>query len=205
MTGRTARGALLRGLVALAVAVALAPLGQPLLLKSLAPLWAAVAEGLDPDFRVEEVQAGRQGAELSLRMHFAPARFVIVGPHVLAPGEGHRGSATMPRGTPWQLATLFVVALVAWPLAPGPRRPAALALRGLLGAAGLALVLTTLVPLEMVGQLRGVVLQQMAVDGGDWRLAAAGFLGAGGRALLALALAALCALAADAAARRRVT
>lgn len=203
MNGRVLAGVLLRGALALALAVALAAPGQPWLLKALAPHWATVAQTLDPDFRVEEVQAGRSGAELGLRMVFVPARFVIVGPHVLAPGEGHRGTATLPRGTPWQLAALFVAALAAWPFAAGTRRLHAALLRLLFGAVGLAAVLFTLVPLELLGQLRGVLLQQMAVEGGDWRLAAAGFLGAGGRSLLALALAALCALAADAAARRR--
>lgn len=205
MNSQALAGTLLRGAAVLALAVVLAAPGQPWLLKTLAPHWARVAQALDPDFRVEEVQAGREGADLGLRMVFVPARFVIVGPHVLAPGEGHRGTATLPRGTPWQLAALFATALAAWPFARGVRLRRAAFWRLLLGAAGGALVLLTLVPLELLGQLRGVLLQQLTVDGGDWRLAAAGFLGAGGRVLVALALAALCALAADRAATPRVT
>lgn len=189
------------------LAVLLALLGplralEAALLRAMAPAWAALCTRLDPDFQVTRVDMGRQGGEQVLRMDFAARRFVVVGGVALDPTGGLQGSASMPRGTVWQMVALYLAVLAGWPWRLGVRfaatgEPAAttwrtvvveMALRAALGVAGLVALLGLAVPAQMIGHLREAMTSQWpGVDPGAWP-AVGRFLADGGRLALALAL-----------------
>jgi hypothetical protein len=100
---------------------------------------------------------------------------------------------------PWQLLTLFVVALAAASTGTGWRTWAS----RLLCAVPVAWVLLALlVPLETGGQMRAALYDAAQFETDDWLTGTARWLAAGGRSGLALAAGAGCALLSGAIALR---
>lgn len=199
LTSARAGATLWRAIAALAVMLALAPLAQRPLLQAMAPAWASVAQAADADFRVEHVGLAHNASGSQLQLRYVTARFVIVGAHVLDPAAGHRGSAALPQGVPWQWLTLLVVALAAWPCTGGARE---WVLRPVVAAPLAWGLLALLLPLELGGQMRAALYDAAQLQAGDWLTAVSRWLAAGGRSGLALAAGVSSALAAGVVARR---
>lgn len=193
-------GALARGFATLALLslLALAWAAPSRLADALLRPWRSVIEWLEPDFRVVELRASSAGREAQIEVVVTPARVIVVGDHALVPDGDERAAASISRGTAWQMLTVFIVALAAWPASHGRRE---WAWRGLLGVPPLAALLLLDVPINLLGPLRALISGMGQADADAW-IVAARFLRSGGRFLLAIAAAGGVAWLAAAAASR---
>ena len=187
-----------------AMLVLLAALGwwqQGALVDAMLAPWRATLEWLEPDFKVVELRSGATASETLIELVVTPARVILVNGRAIVPEGSEMAAASMSRGTAWLTLTVFLVALVAWPVA----RPAAeWPLRVLLGLPMLGALLLIDVPVTLLGPLRAMVAGGSSVDFEPW-ITGSRFLRGGGRFLLAIGLAAAACLVAQSIALRRTS
>ena len=188
-----------RGAAALVLLVALGWWQQLVLVDALLTPWRATLEWLEPDFKVVDLRSRATATEKLIELVVTPARVILVNGRAIVPEAGEMAAASISRGTPWLTLTVFLVTLVAWPVArPATEWP----LRAVVGLPLMAALLLVDVPITLLGPLRAMVAGSNSSDFEPW-IVGSRFLRGGGRFLLAIGLAAAAGLIAQALAARQ--